>query len=71
MNSMDVTPDSEGVARWARKVLAEAPEGSRDAHTARNVLAEFAAGEITKKRYEQLRDALSDGLEPSSGIEPD
>lgn len=68
MDSMDITPDSEGTARWARKVLAEAPEGSRDAHTARKVLAEFAADEIAKKRLEQFRDALS---EPSPGIEPD
>lgn len=59
MTSMDVTPDSEGVARWARQVLAEAPEGSRDAHTARKVLAEIAAGEIAKNRVEQVREALN------------
>lgn len=58
-NSIDMTPDSEGVARWAHKVLAEAPEGSRDAHTARKVLAEIAAGEIAKNRVEQVREALS------------
>ncbi|WP_165663702.1 hypothetical protein [Mycobacteroides abscessus] len=41
MNSMDLTPDSKGMARWARKVLAEAPEGCNDANTARKVLAEL------------------------------
>lgn len=58
-NSIDITPDGEGVARWARKVLNEAPEGSRDAHTARKILAEIAAGEIAKDRVEQVREALN------------
>lgn len=43
MNSIDLAPNSEAMARWARKVLAEAPEGSKDALTARKVLAELNA----------------------------
>ncbi|QSM04718.1 hypothetical protein PROPHIGD54-2_140 [Mycobacterium phage prophiGD54-2] len=44
-NTIDITPSSEGMARWARKVLAEAPEGSNDARTARKVLAELGIEE--------------------------
>ena len=44
-NTIDITPDSGGMARWARKVLAEAPEGSNDARTARRVLAELGIEE--------------------------
>ncbi|WP_165643301.1 hypothetical protein [Mycobacteroides abscessus] len=40
-HTIDVTPDHQGTIRWAQKVLAEAPEGSNDARTARKVLAEF------------------------------
>lgn len=44
-NTIDVTPDSNGVIRWARKLLAEAPEGSGDAQVARKTLAEFGIDE--------------------------
>ena len=46
-NTIDLTPDSGAMARWARKVLAEAPEGSNDARTARNVLAELGVEEAS------------------------
>ncbi|SIL63657.1 hypothetical protein [Mycobacteroides abscessus] len=46
-NTIDITPDTAGMARWARKVLAEAPEGSNDARTARNVLAELGVEEAS------------------------
>ncbi len=38
--TIDVTPSTNGVARFARKMLAEAPEGSSDAQLARMLLTE-------------------------------
>ena len=43
--TIDVTPDSSGIERYARKILAEAPEGSNDARTARRMLAELGIKE--------------------------
>ncbi|SLC03481.1 Uncharacterised protein [Mycobacteroides abscessus subsp. massiliense] len=39
-STIDVAPNVAGLVRWARKVLAEAPHGSKDARVAREVLEE-------------------------------
>ncbi|SKW05476.1 hypothetical protein [Mycobacteroides abscessus] len=45
-NTLNVAPDTAGLIRWARKVLAEAPDGSEDARVAREVLAECGVTDL-------------------------
>jgi hypothetical protein len=41
METIDITPDPDGMIRWAKQGLREAPADSNDARVFRKVLAEY------------------------------